>query len=178
MRIAAAISGALTALLVATALAQTEAPAAPIDFTALSVPDSSQITVTWNLSASGGAPERFVVERSVAGPGGPWETVATLTPSIYNDIDTRSGETYWYRAFAENAAGRSEYSAVAEARANFPLQPPPGTVTPTPGVVLPDAGGGPGVRSGKTPVALVLGAGLALAFAVAAAGAARRVGGR
>lgn len=61
----------------------------------------------------------FVFERSTT-VNGPFSQIGTIGPdaTIYDDLTTVDGTTYFYKVFAENANGRSSSSNVANATAS------------------------------------------------------------
>jgi FtsP/CotA-like multicopper oxidase with cupredoxin domain len=89
-------------------------PAAP---TNLTIGDRTRTTIaiTWGNPA-GPAVTNNVVQRSTAGPNGPWTTAATLAPGTtsYKLTGLLTNKSYWIRVNAVNAAGTSS-SAVKSA---------------------------------------------------------------
>ena len=123
----AAMSAAILLLLSGElATAGASAPAAPTDLQARVVHDALKITLLWEDNSDD--EQQFVLERSSAGPNGPWG-IAALVPAdstTYNDSGLNGNVTYWYRIAATNAAGTSEYSNVASGTATDLPMPPPG----------------------------------------------------
>jgi len=128
-QIAFALLGATLLLLVNNALAGAggSAPTAPSNLEASILADGLKITLLWDDNSDN--EEQFILERSSAGPEGPWG-VAALIPAdstTYNDRGLSNRVTYWYHVAATNAAGTSAYSNVASGTASvFPGPPPPG----------------------------------------------------
>ncbi|MCH7698238.1 MAG: hypothetical protein IH865_04810 [Chloroflexi bacterium] len=88
--------------------------------------DALKITLLWEDNSDD--EQQFVLERSSAGPNGPWG-IAALVPAdstTYNDSGLNDNVTYWYRIAATNAAGTSDYSNVASGTATDLPMPPPG----------------------------------------------------
>lgn len=87
------------------------APTAPQIFPFSSSISGTTITANWN-PVSGATSYR--VERSVNGPGGPWQTVATLPASQpdYTENGLSPATVYYYRVFAANAIGESPASTI------------------------------------------------------------------
>ena len=101
-------------------------PAAPTNLQAMVVADALKITLLWEDNADN--EEQFVLERSSAGPGGPWG-VAALPPTdsmSHNDSGLENNVTYWYRVAASNTAGTSDYSNVVSGSATALPTPPTG----------------------------------------------------
>ena len=102
------------------------APAAPTNLQAMVVQDALKITLLWDDNADN--EEQFVLERSSAGPGGPWGVAAVLPAdsTSHNDSGLENNVTYWYRVAASNAAGTSAYSNVVSGSATALPTPPTG----------------------------------------------------
>ena len=101
-------------------------PTAPANLEARVVQDALKITLLWHDNADN--EEQVVLERSSAGPKGPWG-VAALVPAdttSHNDRGLEDGVTYWYRVAALNASGTSSYSDVVSGTATALPVPPIG----------------------------------------------------
>ncbi len=127
-QLALALVGTTLLLLVSSALAGAggSAPAAPSNLEAMVVADALKITLLWDDNSDD--EEHFILERSSAGPAGPWG-VAALLPAdstTYNDRGLGDNVTYWYRVAATNAGGTSDYSNVVSGTASDLPTPPPG----------------------------------------------------
>lgn len=101
-------------------------PLAPTNLEARVVHDQLQITLLWQDNADN--EDSFVVQRSTAGPSGPWEVVATppANSTQYDDTGLADGVTYWYRVAATNGIGMSGYSNVVSGTATALPTPPLG----------------------------------------------------
>jgi len=101
-------------------------PAAPTDLQAIVVQDALKISLMWEDTSD--IEDEFIVERSTAGPTGPWSEVVTLPAdtTMYNDSGLTDGVTYWYRIAATNTVGTSGYSNVVSGTATALPQPPLG----------------------------------------------------
>ena len=91
-------------------LPETTMPAAPC-----LLPIEDVAAVSWQGSAGAAG---YDVERS-ADINGPWETVAAMISDaiyanepLFEDVSAQPGESYYYRVFARNAAGKSSASNV------------------------------------------------------------------
>lgn len=147
--------------------AQETPPAASTDLQAIAYADAIGISLQWRDNSDN--EESWIVERSEIGPQGPWTLIATLPADTcprfppgrrcYDDwVELEPGADYWYRVAAVNAAGRSEYSNVSWAEAGTSILPTaPPDETPTPGVVLPETGGGVPSSSNGWLYGLVIG---------------------
>ncbi len=102
------------------------APAAPSNLEVRVVADALKITLLWDDNSDD--EEQFILERSSAGPEGPWGVVALLPAdsTTYHDRGLSDNVTYWYRVAATNGAGTSGYSNVASGTATDLPTPPPG----------------------------------------------------
>ena len=74
----------------------------------------SQINLTWDSSAK--SDESLVIEQSVNGVNG-WVQLVTLSGDAVNYSDTGliASKNYYYRVYAKNTTGNSDYSNVAKA---------------------------------------------------------------
>jgi hypothetical protein len=70
---------------------------------------AAQLTATWTETS---IIDGFNVERAT-GKTGTFSKIATTTVTSYTDVNLAAGTTYCYRVQAYNAAGNSDYSAVA-----------------------------------------------------------------
>jgi len=88
-------------------------PTAPSSLAAVTN-SSSQITLTWADNSNNET--GFIIERSLSSGSG-FAQVATVGSNITNYVNTglTSGTTYYYRVAANNSAGTSAYSNVANA---------------------------------------------------------------
>ncbi len=87
-------------------------PAAPTELTLTTI-TSTQITVSWKDNATNET--GYKIERSIK--GGQWGLLPSLTANAtsYTDTSTQPGNTYYYRVFAYNANGNSDYSNTVSA---------------------------------------------------------------
>ncbi len=83
-------------------------PDAPSDL-AVSLTSQTAITLTWTDNSDN--EDGFGIERSPDGSSG-WTEVGTVGASVetYMDTDLTCETTYYYRAYAHNAEGNSDYS--------------------------------------------------------------------
>lgn len=93
-----------------------EEPLTPIPPTNLNaeVVSSTQVDLSWTDNSSN--EEGFGIQRRL-GEDGTWDTIDTVgadNPS-YSDTTVASGNTYYYRVYAFNANGSSDYSNIAVA---------------------------------------------------------------
>lgn len=123
-----ALVGALALMVGAPVEAGGAVPAPPSELEALVVQDALAIQLLWQDNADN--EDNYIVERSTAGPEGPWSEIATPEVDIdsYFDSGLEDGVTYWYRVAAENTAGTSAYSNVAFGTATELPSPPLGDV--------------------------------------------------
>jgi hypothetical protein len=105
----------------------TDPPAAPTNLFLGNV-TSNRVSLFWTDNASD--EQGFVIERRVL--GGTFENLASVAPDsvAYNDFSVGPNQTYTYRVYAYNAAGRSAYSN--EAIVTTPSLPPTPTPSPPP----------------------------------------------
>jgi hypothetical protein len=100
-------------------------PAAPTSVSARATGSSGEIEVSWadNVGETG-----YRVERSAAGPAGPWETVArpVQDATSFSDRGLSAATTYYYRVFARDGEVESPPSNVVSA--TTPLDAPSATV--------------------------------------------------
>lgn len=113
-------------LLVSNALANAggSAPTAPSNLVASILADGLKITLLWDDNSD--SEGQFILERSSAGPEGPWGVVALLpaNSTTHHDSGLSNNVTYWYRVAATNPAGTSDYSNVVSGTATaFPSPP-------------------------------------------------------
>lgn len=98
-------------------------PAAPLTLTATAT-TGRLINLGW--VNGGGLVTGFRIERSVAGPAGPWTNAAFVVTNpaatTYADATVMPNTTYWYRIAAFNLVGSSPYSNIADA--TTPAEPP------------------------------------------------------
>lgn len=87
-------------------------PAAPTEL-ALTTVNSTQITVFWKDNATDET--GYKIERSIK--GGQWGLLSSLAANAtsYTDTSAQPGNTYYYRVFAYNANGNSNYSNLVSA---------------------------------------------------------------
>ena len=90
------------------------APAAPSNLAATAV-SASQVNLTCTDNANNET--GFVVQRSADG-GKTWVTIATrpADTTAYTDTSVSTGTTYYYRVFAFNDLGDSDFSNVVSVR--------------------------------------------------------------
>lgn len=90
-------------------------PNAPTNLTATPV-SGTQINTEWLAPVSGDAPTNYVLQRRHVGFTG-FITIATIpAPTLfYNNTGLLPGNTYDYRVRADNGAGSSSYSNIAQA---------------------------------------------------------------
>lgn len=88
-------------------------PAAPTEL-ALTTVTSTQITVSWKDNATDET--GYKIERSIEGQQ--WGLLRSLAANAtsYTDTSAQPGNTYYYRVFAYNAKGNSNYSNSVSAR--------------------------------------------------------------
>ncbi len=87
-------------------------PAAPTDLSASSL-SSSTIDLSWTDNAVD--KDGFTIQRSNDGTNFSDINDVAADSSSYTDFDLSANTPYWYRVFAYNAAGPSDYSNVASA---------------------------------------------------------------
>jgi len=88
-------------------------PAAPEAITAVGV-GASKIKVDWSTVSKGKFYELWRADEDPQTPGQlNWRLIQTLTKTIFTDTGLTSGRRYHYKVRAGNAAGISEFSAIA-----------------------------------------------------------------
>lgn len=97
-------------------------PPAPTGLTATA--GNAQVVLTWT-AAPGAA--SYYVKRSLT-PGGPYTTIAGLSPTTYTNTGLENGRTYYYVVSANNLGGEGPISAEVNAT---PMLPPPAIVSVT-----------------------------------------------
>ncbi|MGI6295663.1 MAG: fibronectin type III domain-containing protein [Armatimonadota bacterium] len=110
---------------VANATTQTplpELPEAPAGLTATAV-STSQINLTWNAVAGAAG---YTIERA-PGANGAFVKIGSTNAGVTTFANTglTASTAYYYRVYATNAAGNSNYSNVANATTQTPLPEPP-----------------------------------------------------
>jgi regulation of enolase protein 1 (concanavalin A-like superfamily) len=97
-------------------------PGAPSGLTAAGT--AAAVTLSWIASAeprSAAAATGYTVRRSVDGPDGPYQTIATeVAETTWSDRAVRAGRGYHYTVTSSNAVGESPVSAPASAAAGLP----------------------------------------------------------
>jgi hypothetical protein len=98
----------------------TTAPAAPSALAGMGA-SPTQIQLTWTSPAPNDA-TLIKIERSTAGPNGPWTQIAQVGPdqTMFADTGLTPVTPYWYRIRATNQAGDSAYSNTATATTRVP----------------------------------------------------------
>jgi hypothetical protein len=98
----------------------TTAPGAPTALAAGAV-SPTQIKLTWTNPTPNDA-TLIKIERSTAGPNGPWTQIAQIGPdqTSYTNTGLTPLTHYWYRIRATNQAGDSDYSNTADATTPVP----------------------------------------------------------
>jgi hypothetical protein len=93
----------------------TTAPAAPSALAAQAL-SPTQIQLTWTNPTPNDA-TLIKIERSTAGPNGPWTQIVQVGPdqTTFTDSGLTPVTHYWYRIRATNQAGDSDYSNTADA---------------------------------------------------------------
>ncbi len=89
-------------------------PAAPTNLIATATSVNS-INITWQDNASNES--KFIIEQSLDGLTG-WNVIATLPPNTtsYTNLGLNANTFYYYRLKADNIAGQSAYTSIANAK--------------------------------------------------------------
>jgi fibronectin type 3 domain-containing protein len=72
---------------------------------------NGSVILTWNPDSFSSPTPRYTVERAVQS-GGPYSVLsANQIGNSYNDLNVNNGVQYFYRLFASNSTGRSQYTS-------------------------------------------------------------------
>jgi titin len=88
----------------------------------MTIHDRLAVWLTWEDVGTS-----YILERSLAGAGGPWVEMATLPPGAdsFTDQELQDNVTYFYRVKARTGVGDSPYSNVVSAVATALPVPSP-----------------------------------------------------